>query len=165
MKPGTVSKLIPALAKQRQTDLWEFKASPVYIARPSGATEKPCLKITKTITTNKICIHKELFEIKSNLTYIANLRVIKETVKYLCNRSLSSLQRLIINNNMKYLWYCIFLKGLHVFSNLDFNYIILMQPSFRIQIISTWTTAGSPDPQIPRFSSPLCRPIHILHVL
>ena len=42
--------LIPALERQRQVDLWEFKASLVYRASlraGSKATEKPCLEKLK----------------------------------------------------------------------------------------------------------------------
>jgi hypothetical protein len=41
----TVGPLIPALKRQRQVDLWEFKASLVYIVSYNqGYIEKPCLK-------------------------------------------------------------------------------------------------------------------------
>ena len=45
--------LLPALRRQRQTDLCDFKASLVYIAsyRPAGTKGRPCLK--KTIKRKK----------------------------------------------------------------------------------------------------------------
>ena len=50
--------LIPILGRQKQVDLWEFKASLVWSTRASSktgfkVTEKPCLKKPKNQKTNK----------------------------------------------------------------------------------------------------------------
>lgn len=48
-------------------------------------------------------MYKQLLQIKKQTTYGTHWREIKPTMTYPYNRSLNSLQRVITNNDMKYL--------------------------------------------------------------